>query len=127
MRQSFLGFTALLLACSADLTDPSAVASVTIEPVSGLYVGNTIRLTVIMRDAAGRELTNRPVVFSSSDVRVSRVSATGLVQALAVGTATITATSEGRSGRTTVYVVPTEDCMEGCWDYSPGVTPLSGR
>jgi len=129
MRQMVLGVTALVMACSG--YDPtgvagpgpggsSAVASVTIEPLTAsLSVGSTLRLKVILHDAAGRELANRTISFTSSDDRVLSVDATGLVRALAEGQVTLTATSEGKSGRATIAVVPAGDACAGCWDYSP--------
>jgi len=119
----FLGFTALLMACSG--SDPmgpgvsSAVASVTIEPVTAmLSVGSTLRLKVIVHDAAGHELADRAIIFTSSDERVVSVDAKGLVRALAEGEATLTATSEGKSSRTSISVVPVGDPCAECWDYS---------
>jgi len=128
MRHMFLGLSALVLACSGyDSTGPagpgpwgsSAVASVTIVPVTAsLTVGSTLRLKVILHDAAGRQLANRTVTFTSSDERVLSVDATGLVLALAEGSATLTATSEGRRGQAIVSVVLEGPCS-ACWDYSP--------
>jgi uncharacterized protein YjdB len=127
----FLGVTALLLACSG--SDPmaphdpygpaasSAVATITIEPATGLLSpGRTLQLKVVLRDAAGFELTNRTIIFTSSDERVLSVDARGMVLALAEGAVTLTATSEGKSDRKSIAVVPVEnDPCEGCWDYSP--------
>jgi len=133
MRQMFLGVTVLVMACSGyDATGPagpgpggsSAVASVTIEPVTAsLSVGSALQLKVILHNAAGCELANRTIIFTSSDERVVSVAATGLVTALAEGEATITATSEGMSGRTTISVVPGGggDSCPGCWDWLLGL------
>jgi uncharacterized protein YjdB len=107
------------------MTEPAAppptVASVTIEPVTGLLgVGSTYQLKVLLHDGSGRRIANRPISFTSSNEQVLSVDATGLVQALEVGEATLTATSEGKSGWTRVQVRQGDACP-GCWDY--GVTP----
>lgn len=84
---------------------PVPVASVVVSPSSSaLTVGSTAQLTADPRDASGNTLGDRPVSWSSSDPSVATVSGSGLVTALKPGTATITATSEGRSGSATVGV-----------------------
>ena len=81
------------------------VASVSVTPVAtSVLVGGTTQLTVTVKDANGNVLTGRTVTWSSSDESKVRVSATGVVTGVALGSATITATSEGKSGTSTVYV-----------------------
>jgi trimeric autotransporter adhesin len=122
MRRISLGLAALVMACSGPTgsgsTGPSApVASVTVQPVTtSLTVGTSLALTVILRDAAGTMLANRTITFSSSNESVLSVDATGLVRALTEGEATITASSEGKSGQTTISVHP-EDPDGSPWDY----------
>lgn len=83
------------------------IASVSIVAAAPpLYVGGTAQLSVAAVDSAGRPASDRPVAWSSSDASVAGVSSTGLVTGLAVGTATITATIEGRSGTLAVAVLP---------------------
>lgn len=108
-RLLFASFFALVMACSDNGTTGPAglapVATVTIETVTtSLTVGSTLQPTVILRDAAGNELADRTISFASSNESVASVSATGLVQALAAGETTITATSEGKSDQTTITV-----------------------
>jgi uncharacterized protein YjdB len=67
-------------------------------------VGGFVQLSASVRDAAGTELPGRLVGWSSSDETVAIVSSTGRVSALKAGTATITASSEGKSGTATVTV-----------------------
>jgi uncharacterized protein YjdB len=82
------------------------VASVTISPdTATLIVGGTRQLSALVRDAAGGTLSGRTVTWSSSDNTKATVSNTGQVTAVAVGTATITAASEGRQGQATITVV----------------------
>ena len=81
------------------------IASVAVTPGSGaVYVGRTMALSATPRDAAGNPLGGRTIAWSSSADSVARVDAAGVVTGVAVGTATITATSEGQSARATVAV-----------------------
>src|SRR5438445_460839 len=81
------------------------VASVVVSPATAnVLVGTTTQLTATPKDAAGSVLTGRAVAWTSSSVAVATVSATGLVTGVAVGAATITATSEGQSGTAAVTV-----------------------
>lgn len=94
---------------SAVTVDVVPVASVSVAPAtSNLTVGATVQLTATTNDAAGNVLTGRPVTWSSGTPGVATVSSSGLVTAVAAGSATITATSEGKSGTAavTVTVVP---------------------
>ena len=81
------------------------VASVAVSPPTpSLSVGGTVQLTAAPQDSAGNALTGRTVTWASSDATVASVSTTGLVRGVAVGSATITATSEGKSGTAKVTV-----------------------
>jgi uncharacterized protein YjdB len=82
-----------------------AVGSVVVTPTTATaVVGGSAQFSASVRDASGAELTGRLVGWSSSDEAVAVVSSTGRVSALKVGTATITASSEGKSGTATVTV-----------------------
>ncbi|MCC6430794.1 MAG: Ig-like domain-containing protein, partial [Gemmatimonadaceae bacterium] len=70
-----------------------------------LLVGATTQATAVARDSVGGLLTGRAVVWSSSNPAVATVSAGGVVTAVALGTASIRATSEGVTGATSVSVV----------------------
>src|SRR2546428_6223774 len=81
------------------------VASVTVSPTApNMYLGGTVQLTATPKDAGGNVLAGRTVVWTSSNAGVGTVSASGLVTGVAVGAATITATSEGQSGTAAVTV-----------------------
>ena len=83
----------------------AAVASVAMNPTSAtLTVGQTVQLGAQPRDASGRRLDGRTVTWSTSRPDVATVTSTGIVAAVSPGTATITASSEGRSGTATVVV-----------------------
>src|SRR5213594_3383681 len=83
------------------------VASVTVSPsTASLQVGQTVQLTATPKDASGNPLSGRTVSWGSSNTAVATVTASGLVTGKAAGTATITATSEGKSGPSTITVTP---------------------
>jgi uncharacterized protein YjdB len=84
------------------------VATVTLSPPQlNLRDRNNQRtgtLTVTLKDANGNTLTGRSVTWSSSNTNVATVNQSGVVTAQNPGNATITATSEGKSGTATVNV-----------------------
>lgn len=84
---------------------PVPVATVTITPNPlNLVLGSNGQLTATTSDAAGNSL-GRAVTWSSSNESIATVGATtGAVTSKGVGTATITATSEGRTGTSSVVV-----------------------
>jgi uncharacterized protein YjdB len=97
--------TADAAAGSATITVRVAVASVAVAPASSaLLVGGTVQLTATPQSATGAALPGRSVAWQTSNATVATVSATGLVTARAAGSATISATSEGRTGAATVTV-----------------------
>jgi len=86
---------------------PAPVASMDVTPAtSTIASGTTVQLTATPRDAGGNPLTGRTVTWASSDPTIASVDVNGLVQGALVGTATITATSEGVDGTATVTVNP---------------------
>ena len=86
---------------------PVPVNAVTVTPAAvSLAVGDTATLSATLTDSTGSALFGRAVEWSSSDPTVATVLATGFVRAIAAGTATITATSEGHSGTAVVTVKP---------------------
>jgi uncharacterized protein YjdB len=86
---------------------PVPVASVMVQPTSAsLVVGQTTTLTATVTDANGTVVTDRLVTWGSSNMSVATVSSSGVVKAVSTGTATITATSETKSGSTALTVTP---------------------
>ena len=67
-------------------------------------VGTSRQLGVVARAADGTEVVGRPVAWASSDAAVASVSAGGLLQAHAAGTAWIVAAVDGRRDSTLVTV-----------------------
>ncbi|MBI4545860.1 MAG: Ig domain-containing protein [Gemmatimonadetes bacterium] len=81
------------------------VASVTVSPATrSLVLGDTVTLAAVARDAAGNVLAGRTFSWSSSDTAVARVSTQGRVTAAKVGSATVTATIEGKAGSASITV-----------------------
>jgi hypothetical protein len=95
-------------ACGSDdtpLTGTAAVATVTVTgPTTAILVGATAPLTVVTKDASGAVVSGATVTFASSSDAIATVASTGVVTGVAPGTATITATSNGKTGTATVTV-----------------------
>ncbi len=84
---------------------PVPVASISLSLAATSIVASTsVQATAVARDAAGAALSGRQITWTTSASQIATVSQTGLVQGLAPGTATITATSEGRSASATITV-----------------------
>jgi hypothetical protein len=84
---------------------PPPVASVTVTlAATTVQAGQTTQATAVLRDASNNVLSGRTVNWSSSNAPIASVSATGLVTALAAGSATIIATAESQSGSATLTV-----------------------
>jgi hypothetical protein len=99
----FGGLSNIAQATTAPSTAP--VATVSVSPAAAsVSLGTTQQLSAVLKDANGNLITGRSVTWSSSNPVVATVSATGLVAGLVLGSATITATSEGKSGTGTISV-----------------------
>ncbi|HVH66602.1 MAG TPA: PQQ-binding-like beta-propeller repeat protein [Gemmatimonadales bacterium] len=87
--------------------NPVPVASVTVavQGDSVIEDGTTRRLNAAALDSVGDTLAGRPFRWSSSDPTVVTVTNNGLVRGVWVGSARITATTEGRSGSVGLRVV----------------------
>ena len=78
---------------------PRTVAAVTVSsPTSTPKEGDSVQLTATARDQFGNVIPNTTATWSSSDSNVAVVSPTGLVQTLATGTVSVTATINGIAG-----------------------------
>ena len=97
-------------ACQSDRATPGEpapreVARVVVSPgTAGVEQGQTVKLTARVEDAAGDEIEDRAVDWFSHDPGVATVSASGVVTGVAPGTATITASLEGKRGNARVTV-----------------------
>lgn len=89
------------LSATTKVTVTTKVEGITLDKTEGiLNVGNTVTITATV---APEEATNPAVTWSSSDESVATVDETGKVTAVAVGNATITATSEDESSVSADY------------------------
>jgi len=86
---------------------PAPVGSVAVAPsASTIIIGQTGTLTATVSDVNGTVVTDRVVTWASSNTSIAKVSTTGVVSGIALGSATITATSEAKSGTATVTIAP---------------------
>src|SRR5206468_3999870 len=117
------------------------VASLAVSPAAAsVRVGGTQQLVAVTKDSAGTALSGRVVTWSSSNTAVATVSSAGLVTGQTAGSTTITATSESKSGTSSItvqgsgtprpgfYVSPTgsaggDGTANNPWDFA---TALSG-
>jgi len=101
------------------------VASVTVTPnPATVGLGDSLQLTATLKDGSGNVLTGRAVTWQSTNSVVASVSNTGLVRALAAGDATITATSEGKSGTSAIGSRLRFTTISAGQDFTCGVTPV---
>jgi len=78
---------------------------VSVSPgTAALVPQQSVALAAIARDAGANPLSGRTIVWSSLSPNLAAVDGNGTVMALAVGSAVITATSEGKTGSATVTV-----------------------
>src|SRR6266516_428178 len=90
------------------------VSAVTVSPATAsVPVGQTVLLTATPKNANGNGLSGRVVTWASNAPAVATVDANGMVTGVAVGPATITATSEGKSG--TAAITVTAPPASGCY------------
>lgn len=84
---------------------PPVVTTVTVAPGSAsIAVGATAALQATVRDAQGNVMTGQTVTWSTSNAAAATVNSSGVVSGVSAGTATITATSSGKSGTSSVTV-----------------------
>src|SRR6266581_3274303 len=107
---------------------PVPVASVTVSPATAsVFVGQTTQLTATPKDANGNTLTGRTITWASSPSSIAGVNGSGLVAGVAVGSATITATSEGKNGASTITVTtPPPPPAGSCLTQAGPLVTLSG-
>jgi uncharacterized protein YjdB len=83
------------------------VASVGVSPASAeVQIGKTVRFSAVPRDAAGNTVAGKTITWASSNRAVATVNADGTVTGVAQGTASITATVDGKVGQATLEVTP---------------------
>ncbi len=103
---------AAVVACGGDdpcesVAGPAVVASVDLSPDDPrLAVGHSLQLVAVPRSACGNRVSDAEVAWSSGSPTVASVSGNGMVTGEGLGTAVITAASEGVSASVTVSVTP---------------------
>jgi len=108
-----LALPLLVAGCSSNSpTQPVAsvpLSSLTVVPAADtLHVGDAAAFTVQAVDTGGTNVPNPTVHWSSSNTAVVRVSSTGTVSAVGEGTATVTASSGGKTANAGVLVLPAQ-------------------
>lgn len=89
------------------LSFPIEIVTVELTPQSAIMtLGSAQQLTARTLTRTGVPLPGRVVTWSSSDVSKATVNDSGLVTAVAAGSATITATCEGKSASAVIKVTP---------------------
>lgn len=125
--------TAIIVA-SSEGKQGSATIAVRVVPVAAVLVspaavaatvGDQVTLTATPVDAARLPLAGRAVTWSTSDATIATVSGAGLVTAIAAGTATIGATSEGQTGVSVVTVAPTQPAGVASIVISPAASTVN--
>ena len=92
---------------TATLTvNPAPVATINVTLAqSTVVIGTPTTATATLRDDRGVTLSGRAVTWTSSTPSVATVDAAGAIASLAPGVASITATSEGKSGVASLVVI----------------------
>lgn len=137
-RRVWIALLALILAsitgcADADPTGPAdgeptppAVGQVLVSPADHeLEVGQELQVQVQVLSTTGQPLTDRRINWTSTVATVATVDSTGTVRALAVGTARVRATVEGKVGEVHVQVTELEQPPEQVPPTLTAVEPAS--
>src|SRR5437667_421853 len=106
-------------------TPGARVATVEVTPPTATVpVGQTVQLTATPQDSTDAPLPDRPVTWTSDNPAIVSVDVNGLATGKTPGSATITATSEGKSGVS--YITVTEiPSLVAVIVAEPGVFPVA--
>ena len=99
--------SALSISCGGGdgITGAAPVSSVSVViSTANLIVGTTTQASATIKDSGGNVLSGRALTWTSDNSDVANVDSQGLVTAVGPGTATITATTEGKRGSAGVTV-----------------------
>jgi uncharacterized protein YjdB len=84
---------------------PPVVTTVTVAPTSASVVaGGTTTLQATVKDQNGNVMTGQTITWTTSNAAAATVNSSGVVTGVAAGSATITATSSGKSGTSSITV-----------------------
>jgi uncharacterized protein YjdB len=103
------------------------VGAVIVSPTSESgTVGQTGQFTATVTDPSGAPLTGQKVSWSSSSNSVVTIDSTGMAKAVGPGSATITATCDGKSGAAAVAVTGGTGGVPAGWSNEPsGFTTIA--
>jgi len=92
---------------SCDLNPNVSACSVTIAPSTiTLPVNGLVNITGTAFDCKGASIKNKTINFSSANTAIATVTTTGQVIGVAVGTTTVSAVANGKTGTAQVTVTP---------------------
>jgi hypothetical protein len=103
-----LALALVTVACGSEKTvAPKVLTTITVAaPVTSLQMGQTVTATAAGADQDGATFPTGAIVWSSSSEAVAKVDATtGVITAVTIGAAEITATAGAKSGKLAVSVV----------------------
>ena len=104
----------ILAGCGTDSTGPGApVATIELEALGDVWVGDVRVLQATPRSSDGAALNRKVITWFSTQPTVASVDASGQLSAIAIGTTTITATSEGKQAEITISVSDLDLIYEG--------------
>jgi uncharacterized protein YjdB len=87
--------------------NPVPVTQVVVNPpAAAIAIGGTVQLSANIQEAAAGPPHTHDVTWSSSDDNTAKVNDHGLVTGVAFGIATITASTQGKSGSSLITVLP---------------------
>jgi hypothetical protein len=92
----------MLAACPRTITDSNYVLSVS-PPSASLFVTESARLTATLRDSEGNPVSTE-FIWESANTAVATVDASGMVQAVGVGSTTVEVSARGEVASATVVV-----------------------
>ena len=101
---------------SANVAAPSGYVALS-APSPAMLASGTQVLTATVKSAVGNVIAGQAVTFGTNDASIATVANDGTVTAVGPGTATITATSGGRTGTIAVNVCPNL-ALGGVYTYS---------
>src|SRR5581483_10511300 len=102
-----LGVAACLDTAAPTLDGPHTVATVAIDPPqASTNVGKHVSFTATVLDSDGKPVSGHTVTWTSQDTLIAAVSPEGEVTAKQVGSTTITASTDDKSGTATLTVLP---------------------
>ena len=115
LRKFAAAVSAIVLGCAAGTSEPEPppAVAIVVDPnqVTLDGVGSSRQLTARVIDGTGTVL-NAPVTWSSSNPQVASVNGSGLVTAVAVGSATVRASAQNLQASAAITVVPTIQSVE---------------